>query len=133
MTHPNDDRLLEFVLQTLEESEYSVVRAHLLECEQCRDLQRKLQSQVERLGSIDMQIDMAEPSRLPGTPRQFVAAWRWAAVLAAGFLVGFLTARLSDNAHPIAVPQRLIPAEAPTPSSGYVTCQALDLKIVHKW
>jgi hypothetical protein len=133
MTHPNDDRLLEFVLQALEETDSSEVRAHLLKCEQCRDLRRKLQSQVERLGRIDMQIDIPEPSRLPGTQSQFGAVWRWAAVLAAGFLLGFLTAQLSDNAHPIPVPQRLIPAQAPTSSSGYVSCQALDLRTLHKW
>jgi hypothetical protein len=132
MTHPHDDGLLEFVLQTLEESDSSVVRAHLLECEQCRDLQRKLQSQVERLGSIDMRIDIPERTRLPGTPRQFAAAWRWAAVLAAGFLLGLLTARLSDKAHPIHVPQRLI-VQTPTSSFGYVSCQALDLRTLHKW
>ena len=132
MTHPNDDKLLEFVLETLEETDYLVVRAHLLECKQCRDLQQKLQNQVERLGSIDMHIDIPEPSSFPRTLRH-AAAWKWAAVLAAGFLLGFLTAQLSDNAHPIPVPQRLIPIEAQTSSAGYVPCQALDLKTLHKW
>ena len=128
MTHPVDDKLLQLVLETLEEPDRTEVSQHMLHCVQCRNREQRLRQQSERIGNIEMKIEIPKLPSLPGTPRRFIPAWRWAAVLCIGFLLGFLTARLSDNSSPpIPVPQRLIPTHAPSSSSGYVTCRAFDL------
>jgi predicted anti-sigma-YlaC factor YlaD len=130
MTHPNADTLLEFVLQTLEESDNSIVREHLSTCEQCRELQQMLEGEVKRLESIDMHFDVPSPPRLPRRSRLLMTVSRLAAVLAVGFLLGYVTAQLFDPVRPIPVQQRLIPTQVEVSSSGYIPCQAVDLKTI---
>lgn len=127
MTHPDADTLLKFVIKTLDESGSSSVTEHLSNCEACRNLQQKLLGEVEKLGQIDFRIDIPSPPALPQRPRMTPAVSRWAAVLAAGFLLGYLTAQLEAPLHPIPVQQRLIPTQGGVPSSGYVSCQAIDV------
>jgi anti-sigma factor RsiW len=130
MTHPHDDDLLQFVLQTLEESDHAEIRQHLSQCEQCRVRERKLQEEIERLGRVEIQMDMPRAPRLPTVPFVYARRWGWAAGLAAGFLLGFLTAHLAEDTRPVAVPQRLITTAASSSSSGYVSCQAMDVRTV---
>lgn len=132
MNHPDEDRLLQYVLQTLGESESSDVRTHLSQCERCRELERILQADVERLGSVPVKVDIPEPPGLTGFPGANIRRWGWAAGLAAGFLLGFFVARTSEEHQPIPVPQRLVTATIRTPPSGYVQCQALDVKAFPK-
>ncbi len=132
MNHPDDDTLLQFVLRTVGEAEYSALQQHLSLCEQCREREREMQAEVERLGAIQMQIDLLELPRLPGPIRATIARWGWAAGLAAGFLLGMLTAALTNEEHPAAVPQRLVTTTVVSSSSGYIPCQASDVKTVYK-
>jgi hypothetical protein len=128
MTHPDADTLLRFVLQTLDDSDSSSVAEHMSACEECKELQQKLLGEVERLERIDFDINVPVPPRLPRRSRLIPEVSRWAAVLAIGFLLGYLTAQLLDPVHPVPVQQRLIPTQAKVPSSGYISCQAVDVK-----
>jgi hypothetical protein len=128
MTHPDGDTLLQFVLETLDESDNSAVREHLSACEECRERQRKLEGEITRLASVDLPVTMVAPPRLPWKVRLGSSVSKIAAVLAVGFLLGYATALLSNPVHPIPVQQRLIPAQGRVPSSGYVPCQQVDLR-----
>ena len=128
MTHPDTDTLLKFVLQTLGESDEQIVRDHLSTCEQCRALQQNLQGDINRLGSVNLHIEMPAPPRLLRRLRVPTAVLRLAAVLAVGFLIGYATAQLSEPVRTVPVQQRLIPVEVAVPASGYIPCQAVDLK-----
>jgi hypothetical protein len=128
MTHPNTDTLLKFVLQTLEEPDEPIVREHLAACDQCRELQQNMQREVQRLGRINLPIEIPVAPRLPRRLRVPMAVLRLAAVLAVGFLMGYATAQLSQPVSSVPVQQRLIPARVAEPSSGYIPCQAVDLK-----
>jgi hypothetical protein len=57
-----------------------------------------------------------------------LAVSRLAAVLVLGFLMGYVTAQLSDRTISIPVQQRVIPVQLAVPSSEYIPCQAVDLK-----
>jgi len=129
MTHPDSDTLLKYVLRTLEETDESIVHDHLLTCEQCRALQQNLQGEVRRLGEVNLHIEMPAPPRLPRKLRVPNAVTRLAAALAVGFLMGYVTAQISDRTISVPVQQRLIPARMVVPSSGYIPSQAVDLKI----
>jgi len=126
MTHPDADTLLKFVLQTLDESEGSSVAEHLAVCVRCGDLHQKLLGEVTRLGQVGFHIDLPAPPGIPRRSRLPLAVSRWAAVLAIGFLMGYLTAQLSDPVRPVVIQQRLIPTRAEVSSSGFVSCQAID-------
>ena len=128
MTHPDEDTLLQFVLQTLGESDYSDVRKHLSRCVHCQGLERKLQQELGRIERVQIQVDAPRFLRLPVLSDAPLRRWRWVAGLAAGFLLGILTARLADYRHPATVPQRLVTQAAPSSPSAYIPCRALDLE-----
>jgi hypothetical protein len=128
MTHPNEDDLLQYVLQTLGEFDHAEIRKHLSQCEQCRACAQNLEQEIERLGSVRIRVDGPRVPRPPGFTFAPVRRWGWAAGLAAGFLLGILTARLSDDRPPVAVPQRLMTTTDPAGSSGYFPCPAMDVR-----
>jgi hypothetical protein len=91
-----------------------------------------VQRQIDRLGSVDIHIDVPEvpyPSHGQG---HSATVWKWAAVLAAGFLTGFLTGRLVEHPRIVPVPQTLTTVQATTSSFGHVTCRAENLKTFRK-
>lgn len=128
MIHPDSDTLLKFVLQTLDDSENEAVRQHLSHCEQCREEERKTEGGVRRLSSVDIPLEMVVPPPLPRRSHVLIAALKVAAVLAAGFVLGYATAELSNPIRPIPVQQRLIPSQIAVPSSGYVPAQEVDVR-----
>jgi hypothetical protein len=128
MMHLDEDTLLKFVLETLEGQDRSAVAKHLAKCERCAALKQTLQMRVDRLATIDMDIDVPRAPRI-GAPESHAQTWRWVAVLVVGFLLGYLSAHLSDTERPIPVPQRLTPVRMASPS-GYFACPASDLKAV---
>lgn len=132
MTHPDSDTILRFALQLLDDRERLEVQEHLSGCKQCRDLCERAMGDVTRLQNIDFDVAIPAPPRLARWLRLPSEVWRWAAVLAAGFLLGYITANLSEPLHPIPVQQHLIPESDWRDSSGFVTCQAVDVKAAYE-
>ena len=147
MNHPNEDMMLQFVLETLGDDDASnsflllgvtmqveqvnlIKRLHevLPHAAECRAVEVKLRGEVGRIGSVDIHVDMPRVLRLPGVVETQFRHWAWVAGLAAGFLLGMLTARLGEDRHPAAVPQMLATKAATSPISGYIPCQAVDLQ-----
>jgi hypothetical protein len=44
-----------------------------------------------------------------------------------GFLAGYMTAELTNPVRPITVQQRLVPGHPGVPSTGYYSCQTVDI------
>jgi hypothetical protein len=127
MTHLDDDRLLQFVLQTLGEGDYEEARQHVAGCDLCGRAVRMLRTDIERIAGLHLQVEMPEPPVLPVHAHETFRMWRWVAAVAAGFLVGFLTAVMSIDSHPNPVPQRLVPTGASASRAAFVPCQALEV------
>lgn len=128
MTHPDGDTLLKFELQMLEEQEHEAVQRHLLTCNSCRELHQKVLGDVTRLRNFTMDVTVPAPPPLIRHPLSKVEVWRWAAVLAAGFLLGYITANLSESVRPIPVQQHMMPTSEKKDSVGFVSCPAVDAK-----
>jgi len=126
MTHLDDDTLLKFHLEMLDPSDDVRIRQHLSACRQCGERDKKVQGEVGRLSEIEMRLDEVAPPPLPRRVRFFAVAARVAAVLAVGFLAGYMTAEVANPLPPNTVQQRLVPARLAAPPSGYVPCQAVD-------
>ncbi len=127
MNHIDSDTILKFILETLDPADESAVRGHLSECEACRGECEKVQSDVERFSTIPVQVEEVEPPRLPLKRPLLVMASRAAALLAAGFLAGYMSAELSSPVRPRGIQQHLIPSHASVPPSGYFSCEAVDV------
>lgn len=129
MIHPDSDTLLQFILGTLAESDRSSVAEHLARCEKCSQIRQELLAEVQRLENIDIHVDTPAPPAFPRRSRRTLAASRWAAVLAAGFLLGYLTARIETPLPYVPVQQHLVPASGAGDSLGFMSCQAVDAGI----
>jgi hypothetical protein len=132
MTHLDEDTLLKFVLETLDEPDAALVREHLSGCQLCTQQEKKFRMEVRRLSDVEVHVEAVTPPRLPRRMRILVVASRAAAILAVGFLAGYLTAELSSSVQPIPVQQRLVPVRVATPPTGYTPCQAVDITIGRK-
>jgi len=128
MIHLDEDKLLQYVLKTLGEAEYEEARGHIAGCASCRLAQRRMHDELGRIASLHMDVELPDPPGLSGNAREPYRKWRWAIGLAAGFILGFLSATISVDSHPNPVPQRLVPAVAPASRVGYASCQALEIR-----
>jgi anti-sigma factor RsiW len=127
MMHIDDDTLLKFVLETLDEPDNATVREHLSSCPLCSGKRLELQREVGSLASVDLQVDAVEPPRLPQRSRRSMVIARFAAVLAVGFVAGYLMAELSAPQTTTTVGQQLRPAPVNTPVTRPVPCGAIDI------
>ncbi len=128
MSHPDEDTLLKYTLETLDAAGVSLIRQHLLDCRVCREEQEKIEAELRRLRGIAVPVGDAAAPPLPPRSRALLVTARAAAILVA-FLAGYLTAELSSPPHPaVPVQQRLIPAGPTGPSSGYVSCRPVDIR-----
>ena len=127
MMHIDDDTLLKFVLETLDEPDNASVRKHLSSCPLCSGKRSELQREVGSLASVDFQVDNVEPPRLPQRSRRSLVIARFAAVLAVGFVTGYLVAELSAPLKTTTVGQQLRPAPVATPVTRPAPCSAIDI------
>jgi len=130
MRHPDEDRLLQCILEILEDSECAEVREHLSHCTQCREVEGRLRGDVERMRSVGIRLAIFPPRGLEAHTSNTVRKWSWAAGLAAGFLLGFFSAQFSHDDKPVPVPQRLMTQEAGLGNRGFIPCPVLDAGIV---
>lgn len=128
MTHPDSDTLLRFVLETLDESGKHEVSRHLSQCGECLEAKDRLQEEVASLGQIEFTVDTPAPPRLLRRHLTVLAVSRWAAVLGAGFILGYLTANFSEPHHSIPVQQRFVPTRNAVDATEFIPCQAVDSK-----
>ena len=131
MTHFDDDTLLKFLLETLDGADDLQVREHVAGCRQCKGRADKLQEEIGQLSGIEMRIGRGTTPSLSRRFRLLTVVSRAAAILAVGFLAGYMTAEFSNPIRPVAVQQRLVPGYPTIPSMGYYTCQALDVSAGH--
>ena len=130
MNHVDGDTLLKYVLETLDEQTEAAVRDHVSVCDRCSRAAGKLQAEVQRMAGIEIRMSDAAPPPLPRRFRILQSASRMAAVLAVGFLFGYLTAEVSNPPLRVPVQQRLIPTVVARNDTDYVPCEATDVSVV---
>jgi hypothetical protein len=129
MNHVDGDTLLKFVLETLDGQAEAAVRDHLSACDRCSQESGRLRAEIERMSGMEVRVGDINPPALPRRFRVLRTVSRMAAVLAVGFLLGYLTADLSNPSLPVAVQQRLIPNVVARTDTEYIPCAAIDVRI----
>jgi len=127
MMHIDDDTLLKFVLETLDEPDNGTVRDHLSLCPICSGKRLELQREVRSLASVDFQVDAVVPPRLPQRSRRSMMIVRFAAVLAVGFVAGYIMSEVSAPQTTTTVGQQLRPAPVAAPITRPAPCSAIDI------
>ena len=127
MTHVDDDTLLKFVLEILDNPDESLVRDHLSMCTECRQKSANFQHDVAALGTVEFLHDRVAQPRMPRTTRGRLSALTAAAVLVAGFLGGYVTSELSNPDRVVVVQQHVQPTPVVVPVTQYVSCEQIDI------
>ena len=127
MNHYDDDILLKFVLEILDEQETTEVKDHISQCEQCQQRLEDIRKQTELIGNLDLDIKAPEIP-LPTTKRiPMIRFLRAAAMILIGFSVGFGMAKMSSKEQVNIIPQRFQVTAAPDTFMFYRVCEPVDL------
>jgi hypothetical protein len=116
MTHPSDDKLLEFALDiTASETERTEIEAHIAACSTCRARLDELRQDIDVIGGIRPRVSgLTLPIRRSGH-RVVHSILRAAALVIFGIAVGF-GASLSVRQEPVCVSQAYVALSAPADS-----------------
>jgi predicted anti-sigma-YlaC factor YlaD len=127
MIHIDEDLLLKYALQLLEDKEQTKIQEHLIKCDQCKKHYESIKSDIELIGSIELDVEQ-EVIPLPKKKLKITKQWiRAAAILIIGFFIGYITANL---AHPVkveVVKQKLLTKTILYPIESFRTCEQVDL------
>ena len=128
--HPDDDTLLKYVLDILDAADEKVTRDHVTGCEQCAVRCRDLREPMDRMSKMQFRIQDGTAPRLPQRKRPKSAlVMRVAAILAAGFLAGYLTAGWTTPPPILSVPQHLETESPATSFTHFTSCPQVDLAV----
>lgn len=126
--HINDDKLIEYALEIIyDDTERAGMKEHLEACRPCRDRLKKLQDDIDVIGSIHPQRIIASTRGRSRMRRALYSMLRAAALIIIGVAIGFgASAWLEDE--PAHVSYQYIALSPPADSIGtYVVSDATDI------
>ena len=130
MNHPDEDMLLQYVLETLDEAGAREVRVHIDACAACRHTCVTMESQVQQMGSATFPVDIPSlplPRSMRRTHAMFIL--RAAATLIVGFMLGYATALMSRPEKEIVTGQQYTPTVPRVSISRPTPCEQVDLGV----
>ena len=131
MTHIDDQTILRYVIDTLDEEERSAVLGHISACEQCMREAERTRSDVERISGFALHLPKTTPPPLMRRASPLAVIARMAAVLVVGFLLGYVTAEMSNPTVSIPVKERLLVSSADSHGPGYAPSEATAVNSAH--
>ena len=126
MKHIEEDTILKFLLELLDDEEYKIVNDHITECEICNTILNELKKQNELIASYNPEV---QNSYIPVfKKKKHYSIWlKRAAVLLIGFLLGYSTSLLLQPEKVMVVEQYLITKSPQVVSSGFIECPSIDI------
>lgn len=127
MNHPDSDAILKYALETLGPDEFRDIETHVTSCGECRRTLDSIRADITLISGLDAEAAGAAPLT-PFRPRApFLPALRFAAVLVAGFLAGYLLSEQGRTGPVTVVPQRFEPSPAPVAADRFTSCDVIDV------
>ena len=127
MNHINEDVLMKIALQLLEEGEETVLQEHLSACTDCRERLERIRQDINLIGSLEPRIEKSFIP-LPEARGLRIPAWlRVAALLFAGFVIGYGASLLSEDQVVFVVPYRVLASPPLQEHPGFTHCESVDM------
>ncbi len=130
MTHPDNDTILRYALETIDGAEREDLKGHIGGCPDCSRVLEEISLDLAMI-SRSGPSTVIPPARLPAIPvlRSFTAraAFRAAAVITLILLGGYLLIGPGDGARVTVVPQRFTPPAVVVPAGEFAPCEAVDI------
>ena len=133
MNHIDNDTLLKFVLELLDDQENKRIQEHLSQCERCRATLENTQRQIDIIGSIDPEIDALHYPLPRAQHISFLPVLKAAALVLIGFVVGVGTANLHQPEQVNVVPQHIELSSPQSPAAAFTSCESLDIYTNFQW
>jgi len=130
MTHPDNDTLLRYALETVEAAERETLTTHIAGCPECSRALREITDDLALIsGSLpDSSLPTADVPSIPVLRYVHVRAiFRAAAVVAVILLGGYLVIGPPGEVSVTVVPQRYTPPAVVIPSGEFAPCEAVDI------
>lgn len=125
MNHYNEDKLLEYLLETSDDlAQRTEIAEHLAACPECRKKLDDLRGEVEIIGSVRPLRSTLQIPRRQVRPSLFYRALRTAAILAIGVAAGLVGARWANPQPSVVSPAYIALSPPPDSISGYAVPDA---------
>jgi len=126
MNHFDEDTILKFVLEVLDDDELKKVRDHLIDCEICNTKFNDIKKQNELIGSYNPDV---ENKFMPiYKKKNNYSVWiKRAAVLLMGFLLGYSASVILYPNQVVVVEQYLISKSPQAISTNFTECPNIDI------
>jgi anti-sigma factor RsiW len=107
MNHIDEDLLMKYALQLLGKQDEAALQEHISECSDCRARLELIRREIELIGSLEPRVEKP-PIPLPKTRGFRIPVWlRAAALLFAGFMIGYGASLFSEDQVVFVVPHRV--------------------------
>ena len=100
MNHLTEDQLLRHALNLPEENELAEIEQHLVQCQTCRSGYEKITSDMETIGSIEMDLPIPAPAVFPDIKTKYFNLWKIAAVFLTGIILGYSVSEFTRKERP---------------------------------
>jgi len=130
MTHPDNDTLLRYALETADAAERETLEMHVEGCPGCSRALREIADDLAMIaGSLpDSGVPPVDVPSFPAFRYVHVrAVFRAAAVVAVILLGAYLVSGPPGGASVTVVPQRFSPPAVVIPSGEFAPCEAVDI------
>lgn len=126
MKHIEEDTILKYLLEVLDDEELKRVRDHLTECEICNAKLNELKNQNELIASYNPEVNN---SYIPFLKKKdnYSIWFKRVAVLLVGFILGYSTSVLLRPDKVIIVEQYLIVKSPQVVSADFIQCPNIDI------
>jgi len=129
MNHPDEDIVLKYHLDLLDESDGRALDDHLDACASCRERSLAVRREVAMIGSVDPELlapDIGPPARRMG---RWQIGIRVAAILLIGLSVGYGYSRFFAPPEYRVVPSHHRPSAPSRAIDEFSICESVNLEI----
>jgi hypothetical protein len=128
MIHLDDDTILKYIIDTLDETERSAALDHISTCDYCRQEADRVRGDMERMSAFQLRVGRVKPPPLRRSFNPLGVIAKVAAILAVGFLLGYVVAEMSTSPVSIPVPERLLLSSGNGYEPKYAPSEATDVR-----
>lgn len=129
MKHPDEDILIKFHLDLLDEDESSALDEHLDSCDPCRERSRVIRREIKMIGSVDPEMVVPDIGLPVGKRGWWPVGFRVAAILLFGIFVGYGFSRIFEPAEYQVVPSYQRPSVPARTIEEFSICESVNLEV----
>jgi hypothetical protein len=127
MNHYDEEILVKYELELLDEPAQKNIETHLDICNSCSTRYNKIKKEIETIGKFDMDISL-EPPIVPISKRKKSFWVKSAAAILLGFSIGYLSQDYFTKDKITVVGQTFVPHNNLTDSLKLFFCESVDTR-----